>query len=112
MAAFVKGDIVVVPFPLSAATGSKRRPGVVVASWPFGTGTDYLLSLISSQPDASPTTIQLKTADILNGSLKVKSYIRAPYLFAADDALISYRVGNLTPQKLDQLKQVLISLIT
>lgn len=34
MARFVKGDVVVVPFPFSDLTQAKRRPALVVASLP------------------------------------------------------------------------------
>ena len=112
MAAFVKGDIVVLPFPFSAVPGSKRRPAVVVASWTYGASTDYLVSLITSQPNSHPTTIELDNADVLGGSLNIKSYIRAPYLFAADESLIVYKIGSLAPPKLTQLQQILISVIS
>jgi mRNA interferase MazF len=31
MAGFVKGDVVVIPFPFSDLSGSKRRPALVLA---------------------------------------------------------------------------------
>ncbi len=36
MAAFVKGDVVVVPFPYSDLSQSKRRPAVVVTALSSG----------------------------------------------------------------------------
>lgn len=46
MAAFVKGDIVIVPFPFSDLSQSKRRPALVVAKL---TGDDLILCQITSQ---------------------------------------------------------------
>jgi len=110
--AFVKGDVVVLPFPFSAAPGSKRRPAVVVASWTYAGSTDYLVSLISSQRDQHPTTIELDDVDLLGGTLNLKSYIRSPYLFAADESLIAYRIGSLAPSKLAELQKILVLLLS
>ncbi|MEB3294031.1 MAG: type II toxin-antitoxin system PemK/MazF family toxin [Synechococcales bacterium] len=46
MAGFVKGDVVVVPFPFSDLTEAKRRPALVVATL---TGDDVILCQITSQ---------------------------------------------------------------
>lgn len=42
MAKFVKGDVVVVPFPFSDLSSTKRRPALVFATL---TGNDLILSL-------------------------------------------------------------------
>jgi mRNA interferase MazF len=46
MAAFVKGDVLVVPFPFSDLTDAKRRPALVVATL---TRNGLILCLITSQ---------------------------------------------------------------
>ena len=46
MARFVKGDIVVVPFPFSDLTSAKRRPALVIAELE---GDDFILFQITSQ---------------------------------------------------------------
>jgi mRNA interferase MazF len=45
MAAFVKGDRVVVPFPFSDLSNAKRRPALVIAKL---TRNDLILCLITS----------------------------------------------------------------
>ncbi len=47
MGRFVKGDVVVTPFPFSDLQVAKRRPALVVATFP---GDDVLLCQITSQP--------------------------------------------------------------
>ena len=46
MAGFVKGEVVVIPFPFSDLSGSKRRPALVLADLP---GDDIILCQITSQ---------------------------------------------------------------
>ena len=46
MAEFVKGDVVVVPFPFSDLTQAKRRPALVIATLE---GDDLILCQITSQ---------------------------------------------------------------
>ena len=46
MARFVKGDVVVVPFPFSNLTQAKRRPVLVIADLE---GDDAILCQITSQ---------------------------------------------------------------
>jgi mRNA interferase MazF len=41
MGRFIKGDVVVVPFPFSDLSASKRRPALVAAT--LGTGDDVVL---------------------------------------------------------------------
>ena len=46
MARFVKGDVVVVPFPFSNLTEAKKRPALVIAVL---SGDDVILCQITSQ---------------------------------------------------------------
>jgi mRNA interferase MazF len=107
MARFVKGDVVVVPFPFSAAPGSKRRPALVLASWAFGSSNDYLLCLISTQTVPDPYCLALEPDDIEYGVLHRASYVRPAYLFTADEALIVRKFGQLRAEKLARVLQTL-----
>jgi mRNA interferase MazF len=46
MERFVKGDVVVIPFPFSDLTGMKRRPALVISELD---GDDLILVQITSQ---------------------------------------------------------------
>lgn len=109
MAQFIKGDVVVVPFPFSAATSFKNRPALVVASWPFGGSDDYLVCIITSQPANDPYLLNLDGADLENGSLHRTSYLRPTYLFAVGEGQIARKVGNLTRSKMSQVTSVIVA---
>ncbi|MBA3044553.1 type II toxin-antitoxin system PemK/MazF family toxin, partial [archaeon] len=56
MAEFIKGDVVVVPFPFSDLMQTKRRPALVVAELK---GDDVILCQITSQWVKDEFAIQL-----------------------------------------------------
>ena len=73
MARFVKGDIVVVPFPFSDLSNAKRRPALVVATM---SGDDVVLCQITSQSFTDEWASSFENDDIEGGNLKTVSNIR------------------------------------
>jgi len=108
---FVKGDVVVVPFPFSQATGDKRRPAIVLASWDCVGTTDYLLCLVSSQNVREPYILALDSSDIENGSLNRTSYVRPTYLFTVGESRILRKIGTLKPDKLTTVLETIKSIL-
>ena len=108
MARFVKGDVVVVPFPFSDLTEAKRRPALVAAS---PSGDDLILCQITSQPIRDGYALALSDSDFRDGSLKQLSNIRPNRLFTADKRLILYRVGGLKPEKLEEVTQAIVHIL-
>ena len=70
MATFVKGDIVVLPFPFSDLSASKRRPALVLANLQ---GDDIILCQITSKNTKDNYAIALNSNDFVGGSLSVAS---------------------------------------
>ena len=105
MERFVKGDIVVVPFPFSDLTKSKRRPALVVAELEED---DLILCQITSQEIRDKYAIQIGDNDFESGILRQKSNIRPNRIFTADSHLILYRAGHL---KSDKIKEVIERII-
>lgn len=95
MATFVKGEVVVIPFPFSDLSGSKRRPALVLADLP---GDDIVLCQITSQSSPKDVfAIPLTAPDFTAGSLPVASNIRPNRIFTADKNLIIKSVGQISP---------------
>ena len=65
MAKFVKGDIVVVPFPFSDLSQSKRRPALILATLE---GDDLILCQITSQTVRDTYAIAIDDIDFVAGS--------------------------------------------
>ncbi len=81
MAGFVKGDVVVVPFPFSDLTQTKRRPALILAVLP---GDDLILCQITSRSLTDEYAVEIKADDFATGNLRQVSNVRPNRLFTAD----------------------------
>lgn len=109
MATFVKGEVVVIPFPFSDLSGSKRRPALVLADLP---GDDIILCQITSQSSPKDVfAIPLSGEDFISGSLPVASNIRPNRIFTADKNLIVKSVGQVSIALQQRVFQAIIALL-
>jgi len=108
MEKFVKGDIVVVPFPFSDRYHAKRRPALVLADL---SGNDIILSQITSQNNHVKYAILLKISDFETGNLEKESRIRPNRIFAADKNIILRKIGHIDKNKYNEVAEKLIQLI-
>jgi mRNA interferase MazF len=108
MGRFVKGDVVVVPFPFSDLSSSKRRPALVVAQL---SGDDVILCQITTRHRADGYSISLSTADFASGNLKHDSAIRPNRLFTADSNIIAYCAGKLLQEKIGEVVEKIVQII-
>lgn len=104
---FIKGDIVVVPFPFSDLSQSKKRPAVVLADL---NGEDLILSQITSQNIYDSYAIKISENDFKNGSLNKASNIRPNKIFTADEGIILYKVAHLNEEKIQEVTDKIISI--
>lgn len=109
MGKFVKGDVVVVPFPFSDLSSSKKRPALVVASL---LGDDVILCQITSKATSDGYSIPLAGTDFKTGSLQQDSNIRPNRLFTADSNIILYRAGEVTAGKIQEVVAKIIAIIS
>lgn len=107
MAAFVKGYVVVVPFPFSDLSQVKRRPALIVATLQRH---DLILCQITSRTVKDSYAISLASSDFAQGNLHVSSNIRPNKLFTADGKLILYVVGILRQEKVEEVTRAITQL--
>ena len=93
MARFVKGEVIIIPFPFSDLSSSKLRPALVLADL---AGEDIVLCQITSQKSPKDAfAIPIDTADFATGALVSAGNIRPSRLFTADKNLIVKSVGTI-----------------
>ena len=108
MEKFVKGDVVVFPFPFSDLSSTKKRPALVISVFE---GHDLLLCQITSQIELDSYSVKLNDSDFKSGNLNLPSFIRGNKLFTADKSLIQYKIGSLKDKKLNAVIDFICDII-
>ena len=109
MGRFVKGDVVVVPFPFSDLAQAKRRPALVVAELE---GDDRILCQITSWHFRDRYSIGINDSDFEKGSLKKESNVRPNRLFTADSRIILYRAGHLKAERVGEVVETIKNILS
>ena len=108
MEKFIKGDVVIVPFPFSDLSNFKKRPALVITNLK---GDDLILCQITSQNIYDDYAIKIVDEDFSNGSLRVTSNVRPNRIFTADEKIILYKVGSLNENKISEVLEKLVYII-
>jgi mRNA interferase MazF len=105
-----RGDIVLVPFPFTDLSATKRRPAVVV--WADSSGEDYVLAFISSR-DISPSVADIVLLpthpEFALTGLSVPSRIRTTKLVTLARPLLRRWLGRLGPLLIADLDRALVT---
>lgn len=108
MGKFVKGDVVVAPFPYSDLTTSKKRPALVIAPLE---GDYVILCQITSQMKKDDYSVSLQNTDFKSGTLHQNSFVRPNRLFTADARIVLYKAGDVKRSKMDEVVNKIIAII-
>ena len=103
------GSVVLVPFPFSDLSDSKKRPAVVVAS--AGRG-DWILCQITSNSYSDPNSVSLGSQEFNSGGLQIQSFVRPAKLFTANQSLFISEAGILTEIALGAIRHKIITIIS
>lgn len=100
-----KGDIVLIPFPFTDLTGSKKRPALVLLS----TSLDVTVSFVSTQLRWQEPTDLLLQPNATSG-LKKPSLLRTGKIATIDKALVIGRLGSIDAKQMEELNEKLVQL--
>ena len=109
MEKFVKGDIVVIPFPFSDLSGAKKRPALVLA---ILYGDDIILCQITSQQTRDNYAIPIKEQDFRLKKLTVLSNIRPNRIFTADKNIIIKKVASINESAFNAVIQKIFDILS
>ena len=96
-----RGDIVIVSFPFTDLSSSKKRPALVVSPDSFNDTTlDVVLAAITSQV-SEDTPLTIVETDCVDGTLPRASAVKPTKLFTIHSTLIVKKVCTLRRERLD-----------
>lgn len=99
--AYKQGEIVLVPFPYSDLSGSKRRPVLIVSNDSYNASfPDVVVAVITSKINKSDSySLTLESMDLEIGQLPESSLIRIHKLFTVEQSRIVKRFSKLGDAK-------------
>jgi len=111
MTAYKRGEIVLVPFPFSNQTTTKKRPAVVISSSHYNTvSKDVIIMAITSRIEKSFDIGSCLIKDWKEANLLNPSAIK-PALSSIEQALVLKKLGALSPDDLSSLNAALKELL-
>jgi mRNA interferase MazF len=105
------GDVIVVPFPFTDQTATKKRPAVVVSSEAYHRERpDLILMAITSQSRPTPTVGEVAVLHWQEAGLLKPSVIK-PLLTTIETNLVLRQLGSLHAEDQDSLRKVIAAIL-
>ena len=99
-----QGDVVLVSFPFTDLSSTKRRPAVVVSPDSFNARKqDLVLVAITSQIGDDSQIVLLEDGDFREGRLPRRSVVKLTKLFTMHSSLIVKRICTLKLEEMDEI---------
>ncbi len=107
MERFVKGDVVVLPYPFTDSSQTKRRPALIISNQ---VNEDIIACQITSR--SGNNAIALGKEHFEKGNLSAESYIKPFHIFTIKTRRIYYKVGQLKKPKWIEVSKALQELFS
>ncbi|TVR63013.1 MAG: type II toxin-antitoxin system PemK/MazF family toxin [Candidatus Competibacteraceae bacterium] len=105
------GDVILVPFPFTDQSTTKRRPAVVISSSRYNTARpDLILLAITSQVRASLAFGEALIVDWQTAGL-IKPSVFKPLITTIEQVLVIKRLGNLSTADETALRAVIEKIV-
>jgi mRNA interferase MazF len=108
---FQFGEVILVPFPFTNQTESKKRPAVVISSPAYnGSRPDLLIMAITSQAHTALDFATFAIADWQTAGLLKPSFAK-PVLTTLEQTLVIRSMGKFTARDQQSLRQMLVQIL-
>jgi mRNA interferase MazF len=105
---YKQGEIVLVPFPYSDLSASKRRPALVVSNDDYNNKfPDIVVCVITSNLFKDNFSIELRNEDLETGLLPETSVIKCHKLFTIEQSKIIKKFSHIKKTKFDEVISIL-----
>jgi len=107
MTLYKRGDIVLVPFPFSDQTATKKRPAVVISSSPYNESSrDIVILAVTSKIERPSAFGESRIEDWRDAGLLKPSAVK-PAISTIEQALVLKKLGRLSPKDLLSMDRAL-----
>ncbi len=107
-----KGDIVIIGFPFSDLSITKKRPALIISNDTVNKTGDYLMVQITSKIRNDNLTLRINKADFVNHKeLPLQSCIRLHKIFLLNESLIISKNTAVNPGFLNSVISKITELI-
>ena len=104
-------DIVLMPFPFTDLSATKKRPVLVLSYSSFNKkNQDILLCQITHNLKQKDHSVLIDNANLEKGSLAVESLVKANKIFTIDKSLIIKKIGKLNSKTYSKVYNEFIGL--
>ena len=105
------GDIVLVPFPFTDQSGTKKRPAVVVSSAAYHQARrDVLIMAVTSQARPAGTIGEVQVKDWKGAGL-IKPSVIKPVITTIEASLVIRRLGQLNTDEQEALRKAISRIV-
>ncbi len=105
---FEFGEVVLVPFPFTDLTQSKKRPVLVISNSYYSSGSeDVVCCAITSNIQNTNYSVLLEKKDMIRGSIPLTSRIICSKIFTLEKSLFIKKLGKVNPDITSQVKALL-----
>ena len=105
------GEVVLVPFPFTGQSGTKKRPAVIVSGSGYNTGRrDLVIMAITSQVRAPLGFGEALVADWQAAGL-IKPSVLKPVVTTIEQGLVVRTMGSLSAADLRTLRETIVQVI-
>ena len=109
---YTKGDIVIIRFPFTDLSSSKKRPALVISNDSVNQTGDYLLVQITSKEKNDTLSLPIEKPDFTgNKPLPLDSFIRLHKIFLLNESLIAGKAASVKIGFLDKVVGKIVDLI-
>ena len=100
-------DIVLIPFPFTDLSATKKRPVLVITS---EKSQGEFIGLQITSKYGYTEVIEINSKDFILESLPKISFIRADKIFTLSNSIVLYKVGQLSEVAFDRVEEKVCSL--
>ena len=93
---YQQGDIVVVDFPFTDVSQTKRRPALVLSNQTINQTGDYLLVMITSQVKYDGLSLPISGEDYVGKPLPLTSFVRFYKVFLLNESLVLSKFSSVS----------------